>query len=126
MGIAGSLVNHDFFERYLGMRVETVDMVEFVRRVERKIFDDAEYQRAIAWTKVHCKEGKDYNSPAGQFSAAEKERVWEWSVKMTMIARDLMVGNPRLARVGLRRRGPGPQRHRRRLSRPAPVDRPPA
>ena len=100
MGIAGSLVNHDFFERYLGMRVETVDMVEFVRRVERKIFDDAEYQRAIAWTKVHCNEGKDYNSPAGQFSAAEKERVWEWSVKMTMIARDLMVGNPRLGELG--------------------------
>ena len=100
MGIAGSLVNHDFFERYLGMRVETVDMVEFVRRIERKIVDQAEYQRAIAWTKTHCKEGKDYNSAASQFSAAEKERVWEWSVKMTMIARDLMVGNPRLAELG--------------------------
>lgn len=100
MGIAGSLVNHDFFERYLGMRVETVDMVEFVRRVERKIFDEAEYQRAIAWTKAHCKEGKDYNSAEGRLSPAEKERAWEWSVKMTLIARDLMVGNPRLAELG--------------------------
>jgi len=100
MGIAGSLVNHDFFERYLGMRVETVDMVEFVRRIERNIFDDAEYQRALAWTKANCKEGPDQNIPGSQFSASEKERVWEWSVKMTMIARDLMVGNPRLGELG--------------------------
>ena len=61
MGIAGSLVNHDFFERYLGMRVETVESVEFVRRIERKIFDEAEYQRAAAWVKANCKEGEDHN-----------------------------------------------------------------
>ena len=100
MGIAGSLVNHDFFERYLGMRVETVDMVELVRRIERKVYDQSEFPRALAWTKTHCKEGKDYNSPENRFSAAEKDRVWEWSVKMAMIARDLMIGNPRLAELG--------------------------
>jgi L-fucose isomerase len=100
MGIAGSLVNHDFFERYLGMRVETVDMVEFVRRSERKIYDEAEFGRALAWVKENCKEGKDYNPDAGRMSAAEKARVWEWSVKMTMIGRDLMIGNPRLAEKG--------------------------
>ena len=59
MGIAGSLVNHDFFERYLGMRVETVESVEFVRRIEQKIFDEAEYQKAAAWAKANCKEGPD-------------------------------------------------------------------
>jgi L-fucose isomerase len=100
MGIAGSLVDHDFFEEYLGIRVEAVDMVELVRRVERKIYDEAEFGRAIAWVKTHCKEGKDYNSEASGFSAAEKDRAWDWSVKMTMIARDLMVGSPRLAELG--------------------------
>lgn len=100
MGIAGSLVNHDFFEQYLGMRVETVDMTEFSRRVDRKIYDDAELGRALPWVKKHCKEGKDYNSPENQLSPAEKDRVWEYSVKMAMIARDMMVSNPRLAELG--------------------------
>ena len=100
MGIAGSLVNHDFFERYLGMRVETVDMVEFVRRIERNVYDPAEFERALPWVKSHCKEGKDYNAPGSQLTAGDRERVWQWSVKMAMIARDLMVGNPRLAELG--------------------------
>jgi L-fucose/D-arabinose isomerase len=100
MGIAGSAVSTDFFERYLGMRVETADMVEFIRRIERDILDPSELQRAIAWTKAHCREGKDYNPPESQLSAAEKDRVWHWSVKMAMIARDLMIGNPRLAELG--------------------------
>jgi L-fucose isomerase len=100
MGIAGSLVNHDLFEQYLGMRVETVDMVEFVRRVERSIYDETEFERALAWVKSKCKEGKDYNAPGSQMSASEKDRAWQWSIKMTMIARDLMVGNPRLAERG--------------------------
>ncbi len=100
MGIAGSVVDHDFFERRLGMRVETVESLEFVRRIERGIFDKEEYEKAIAWTKAHCKEGPDQNMPSSRFSDAEKERVWEWSVKMTMIGRDLMVGNPRLADLG--------------------------
>jgi L-fucose isomerase len=100
MGIAGSAVNADFFERFLGMRVETVDMVEFVRRVERGIFDQDEFARALAWVKTHCREGKDYNSKENQFTAEQKEAVWQYSVKMALIARDLMVGNPRLAALG--------------------------
>jgi L-fucose isomerase len=100
MGIAGSLVNHDFFEQYLGMRVETVDMVEFVRRVERKVYDEAEFERAMAWVKKNCREGKDYNSAEGRFSPEQKDKVWQWSVQMALIARDLMVGNPRLAELG--------------------------
>ena len=100
MGIAGSSVNHDFFEQYLGMRVETVDMVEFLRRIERNILDEAEFQQALTWTKAHCREGKDFNPAASQLSADGKQRVWEWSIKMAMIARDLMVGNPRLAELG--------------------------
>jgi L-fucose/D-arabinose isomerase len=100
MGIAGSLVNHDFFERYLGMRVETVESVEFVRRIQRGIYDPDEYKRALSWTKRHCTEGPDRNAPGSQFSEAERQMAWEWSVRMTMIARDLMVGNPRLAELG--------------------------
>ena len=75
MGIAGSLVNHDFFEQYLGMRVETVDMVEFVRRVERQVYDPAEFERAMSWVKAHCREGKDYNSAENVFSADRKSVV---------------------------------------------------
>ena len=100
MGIAGSAVNADLFERFLGMRVETVDMVEFVRRIERGIFDPDEFARALAWVKAHCREGKDYNSKENQFTADQKERVWQYSVKMAIIARDMMVGNPRLAALG--------------------------
>ena len=100
MGIAGSLVNHDFFERYLGMRVETVDMTEIIRRVERGIYDPIEFVKALAWVKANCKEGPDYNSKEHTFSADEKAKGWEYCVKMALIARDLMIGNPRLAEMG--------------------------
>ncbi len=97
MGIAGSIVDHAFFEQYLGMRVETVDMSEFIRRIDIKIYDPAEYQRALAWVQQHCREGREYNPPPLQRSRSRKDRDWEMVVKMTLIARDLMVGNPRLA-----------------------------
>jgi len=100
MGIAGSIVNHDFFESYLGMRVEVVDMSEFVRRVEEKIYDPEEYQRAFQWVKQYCKEGREYNPTPMQRSRAQKDGDWEYVVKMTQITRDLMVGNPRLAEIG--------------------------
>ncbi len=100
MGIMGSSVNHDFFERFLGMRVETVDMVEFVRRIERGIFDEQEYRRAMDWVKKNCKEGKDYNAPNMQLAPDAKAKAWEWSIKMTIIARDMMIGNPRLQQLG--------------------------
>ena len=100
MGIAGSIVKPAFFENYLGMRVETVDMTEFVRRIEEGIYDSEEYLRALQWVKKNCREGQDYNPPGLQHSKAQKERDWETVVKMTIIARDLMVGNPRLAELG--------------------------
>ncbi|HEX5399130.1 MAG TPA: L-fucose isomerase, partial [Verrucomicrobiae bacterium] len=100
MGIAGSIVDQPFFEDYLGMRVETIDMSEFLRRMDKGIFDPAEYKKALKWTKDHCQEGKDYNSPKTTRSRAQLDGEWEKSVKMALIARDLMVGNPRLAEMG--------------------------
>lgn len=100
MGIAGSIVDQPFFERYLGMRVESIDMTEFIRRIERGIYDPVEYKKALAWVKKNCKEGKDYNTAKAKRSRAELDRDWEVSVKMALIARDLMVGNPRLAEMG--------------------------
>jgi L-fucose isomerase len=100
MGIAGSIVDPEFFESYLGMRVESVDMTEFVRRIERGIFDKAEYEKAMAWVKANCPEGKDYNSPKTTRPRPQLDREWEISVKLALIARDLMLGNSRLARKG--------------------------
>ncbi len=100
MGIAGSIVNPALFEAYLGMRAEAIDMSELTRRIEEGIYDPAEYDQALAWTKANCSEGKDYNPPEKQHSRAKKDRAWELSVKMALIARDLMVGNPRLGELG--------------------------
>lgn len=100
MGIAGSEVDSSFFQNYLGMRCEYVDMSEFVRRIDEKIYDEHEFARAMAWVKVHCPEGKDYNPKAQQLSRARKDADWATVVKMTLIARDLMIGNPRLADLG--------------------------
>ncbi|HUC86247.1 MAG TPA: L-fucose isomerase, partial [Candidatus Acidoferrales bacterium] len=100
MGIAGSIVDQPFFEDYLGMRVETVDMTEFLRRMDRGIFDQAEYRKALEWTNTNCLEGKDYNSAKTTRSRKQLNLEWEKSVKMALIARDLMVGNPQLAKMG--------------------------
>jgi len=100
MGIGGSIVNQDLFEDYFGMRVEVIDMVEFVRRMEEGIYDADEFEKALAWTKENCPEGKDYNPEADQQSREEKDEVWATSVKMALIARDLMIGNPKLAEIG--------------------------
>jgi L-fucose isomerase len=100
MGIAGSIVDQPFFENYLGMRVETIDMTEFLRRMDHGIFDQAEFKKALKWTKENCREGKDYNSPKTVRSRAQLDSEWEKSVKMALIARDLMVGNPKLAETG--------------------------
>lgn len=98
MGIAGSIVDQPFFQKYLGMRVETVDMTEFVRRMDRRIFDEEEYDRALLWVRERCKEGQDPNDRPR--TRDEKDLDWERSVMMALIARDLMVGNPRLADRG--------------------------
>jgi L-fucose isomerase len=100
MGIAGSIVDHPFLETFLGMRVEVIESVEFLRRIEQGIYDPLEYERAMPWVKKNCKEGREYNPPDHQRSRAQKDKDWEMVVKMAMIARDLMVGNPRLAELG--------------------------
>jgi L-fucose isomerase len=99
MGIAGSIVDQSFFESYLGMRVEAVDMSELTRRIEESIYDPQEFQRALAWTKANCPEGREYNPSEKQRSRLQKDRDWETVVKMTMITRDLLQGNPRLAEL---------------------------
>ncbi|MGQ9682576.1 MAG: L-fucose isomerase [Anaerolineae bacterium] len=100
MGIAGSIVEQALFEAYLGMRVEVVDMSEFVRRFEEGIYDREEFARALQWVKVNCREGRDHNKPQNQRTRAQKDQDWEMVVKMAIIARDMMVGNPRLAEAG--------------------------
>jgi len=100
MGIAGSMVDPSFFQHYLGIRTEFVDMAEFVRRIDEGIFDPDEFQRALTWTKDNCKEGADLNPKKIQTPREKKDADWATVVKMTMIARDLMIGNPRLAELG--------------------------
>jgi L-fucose isomerase len=100
MGIAGSIVDPHFLESWLGMRYEMIDQSEFTRRIEEKIYDPDELTRALAWVKLNCAEAADINPPAQQRSRAQKDADWEFVVKMTMIGRDLMVGNPRLTELG--------------------------
>jgi L-fucose isomerase len=100
MGIAGSIVDQSLFSDYLGMRVETIDSTEFVRRMDRGIYDASEYDRAHKWVKANCNEGPDLNPRKKRRSRAQLEKDWETCVKMTLIARDLMVGNPVLEKMG--------------------------
>jgi len=100
MGIAGSIVDTNFFEEYLGMRCEFVDMTEFTRRINENIYDTEEFKTALAWVKKNCKEGKDYNPKDQQKNREQKDHEWEFVVKMSLIARDLMVGNDRLGEIG--------------------------
>ncbi|MDG6881808.1 L-fucose isomerase [Phocoenobacter uteri] len=97
MGIAGSIVNQPFFQEYLGMRNEYVDMTEIKRRLDREIYDKEEFELAFKWVKENCPEGIDVNTPEHQRTPEEREELWATVVKMTIIVRDLMVGNPRLA-----------------------------
>ena len=96
MGIAGSIINTDFFEEYLGMRVESVDEVEIIRRMTEGIYDEEEYQKALAWTKANCKEGFDKNPEFIRASDEKKESEWEFVVKMMCIIKDLFNGNKNL------------------------------
>ncbi len=107
MGIASSIVDPDFFRAYLGMRCETVDMSEFVRRIEKDIYDAKEYQRALGWVKANCDEMDDPNLPERRRSREQKDADWETSIKMALIARDLMIGNPKLTEIGYREEADG-------------------
>lgn len=96
MGIAGSIINPEFFEEYLGMRVESVDEVEIIRRMTEGIYDHAEYEKALKWTKEHCKEGFDKNPDFCRKTDEEKQEAWEFVVKMMCIIKDLYSGNKNL------------------------------
>ena len=93
MGIAGSIMDQDLMESYFGMRVESVDEVEILRRMEEGIYNEEEYQKALKWTKEHCKMGRDDNPVEVKFTDEEKEKQWEFTVKMYLIIKDLMAGN---------------------------------
>ena len=96
MGIGGSIIDSDFMESYLGIRVESVDKTEIIRRMTEGVFDQAEYEKALAWTKANCTEGLDKNAESQQKSREQKDKDWEFVVKMTCIIKDLMNGNPNL------------------------------
>ena len=96
MGIGGSIIDSEFIEDYLGMRVESVDEVEIIRRMTEGIYDEAEYQKALKWTRENCKEGFDKNPEALQRTREQKDKDWEFTVKMACIIKDLMNGNPNL------------------------------
>ncbi len=104
MGIAGSTIDPDFFQDYLGIRNEYVDLVEILRRVELGIYDHEEYQKAMAWVEKYCKvnEGQDYNMPQNVKSREEKDKDWEFTVKNMLIINDLMYGNPKLEELGFK------------------------
>lgn len=96
MGIGGSIIDPAFIEEYLGMRVESVDEVELIRRMTEEIYDKNEYEKALAWVKANCKEGFDKNPAEVQKTPEQKEKDWEFLVKMMCIIKDLMNGNPNL------------------------------
>ncbi|MFA6663955.1 MAG: L-fucose isomerase [Lachnospiraceae bacterium] len=96
MGIGGSIISPEFIEEYLGMRVESVDEVEIIRRMTENIYDEKEYEKALAWTKAHCKEGWDKNPEFIRKTPEQKEKDWEFTVKMMCIIKDLYNGNKNL------------------------------
>ena len=96
MGIGGSIISPEFFEEYLGMRVESVDEVEIIRRMEKGIYDEKEYQKALKWVQEKCKPDFDKNPKEMQKTAAEKEKDWEFTAKMACIIKDLYNGNKNL------------------------------
>lgn len=102
MGIGGSMTDSDFLQEYLGMRTEYVDSVEIMRRIQLGIYEKEEYEKALQWTKDNCvsREGEDFNPEHKKHSREQKDKDWEFVVKMTLIFRDLMVGNPELEKIG--------------------------
>jgi L-fucose isomerase len=100
MGIMGSFLDPSFYAQYLGMRPEWVDMTEILRRMDQGIYDPEEFAQALAWVKANCKEGMDPNPPERAHSRRQKDEEWEFVVKMTMIIRDVMLGNEKLSDLG--------------------------
>ncbi len=122
MGIAGSIVDQAFFESYLGMRVESIDMSEFTRRIDEGIYDPEEFERALAWVKENCPEGKDYNPPAEPAQPGSKRSGLGSLGKNGADRPGYDGGQPAPGRIGFWRRSPGPQCDGRRFPGAAPVD----
>lgn len=102
MGIAGSIISPEFLQEYLGIRAECIDSAEIIRRIQLEIYDKDEFAKAMQWTKQNCikNEGEDYNPAHLKRNREKKDQDWEYVVKMTLIMRDLMIGNPKLAEMG--------------------------
>ena len=96
MGIGGSIIDPAFIEEYLGMRVESVDEVEIIRRMSEGIYDAEEVAKCRAWIKENCKEGWDKNPEFVKTSDEKKQEQWDFLAKMYCIIKDLMNGNPNL------------------------------
>ena len=109
MGIAGSMVDYKFWEKWLGMRVEDIDMSEFIGRMDKGLYDEKEFKKALNWVKKNCPEGDDYNPDTHTRPREDLDKEWETNVKMALIARDLMVGNPKLAEMGYGEQAQGHQ-----------------
>ena len=109
MGIAGSIVDPNFFQEYLGMRNESVDLTEIIRRMTEGIYDHEEFEKAMQWTKEHCipNEGDDIANTVKAKTREQKDADWEFVVKMTIIMRDLMKGNPKLLEMGFKEEAMG-------------------
>jgi len=107
MGIAGSMVDANFFHDYLGIRTEFVESIEVLRRMEEEIYDKEEFEKAMLWVKKNCVEGTDYNKPYLQANDMQKQLEWETVVKMTLICRDMLIGNEKLIEMGFREEGLG-------------------
>ena len=103
MGIGGSFLDANMMQKYFGIRAEWVDMTEILRRIDLEIYDKAEYEKELAWIKANCKEGKDHNGGIWEqkdFTREELDKQWEFVAKMTLIIKDIMLGNPKLDEIG--------------------------
>ncbi len=123
MGIAGSIVDHNFFESWLGMKVQAVDMTELRRRIDQKIYDEAELEMALAWADKNFRYGEDENNKQYQRNAEQSRAVLRESLLMAMCIRDMMQGNSKLTRYWSRGRITWLQRHRCRLPGATSLDR---
>jgi L-fucose isomerase len=107
MGIAGSQLDANFMQNYLGVRAEWVDMVEILRRIDLGIYDEAEYEKELAWIKANCKKGYNPNGPELTNTPEQDDEEWKFVAKMTLIIKDIMIGNPQLADLGFKEESNG-------------------
>ena len=106
MGIMGSYCDAEMFQKYFGIRAEWCDLTEILRRVTLGIYDPEEYEKALSWIRANCKEGLDCNEGKNLPVIITKSKVvpadkdWEFIAKMSIIMRDILYGNPKLAELG--------------------------